>query len=731
MNGRRSVLLSDNGGRDNLLASTTGNGNGKGPHSESSAEHLVAARLALGLGRSVAMPRRLRIPAYCQGISGLVARRVSLAVLAAGVLIACRWTAYQLRFDFELPKEYEAQVRDHWTWIIPLQLSWLLLFRQFSGIYRYFSLVEVRYLVYATVLSGISLYSLRYLDVGFSPPKGVILVQCLLSFLALGGMRCAWRLAYERFGRKHLKGASRERKVAIIGAGDVGASLVRELHARPDLGLLPVAFLDDDRRKWGARIHGVPVVGPPERIEKYKTNYALEEVVLAMPSAPAKRVGEIVALLQRAQLKSVTVPSIDQLTSGTVRVTQLRAVKVEDLLGREPIDLELDRIENVIKDRVIMVTGAGGSIGSELCRQLAAFHPSRLLLLDQSEVQLFQIEQELTRLGHQRVITPVIADILDEGRLRGILRDYKPTVIFHAAAHKHVVMMEIQPAEAIKNNALGTALLAELAAAYGVERFVMVSTDKAVNPTSVMGATKRLAEVFLESFAKTQGARTKFVAVRFGNVLGSSGSVVPIFERQIAEGGPITVTDPEVVRYFMTIPEAVGLVLQSCAQGTGGEIFILNMGKPVKIVELARQMIRLSGLVPDRDIDIKFIGLRPGEKLYEELQHLRAKCTDTGHSRIKRLTSQPAPLAKIRGQLHLLKQALNDASPDELKTLLKEILPEYTPPWETVANAPAIPVLDTLASTDVLEPANSANREASFSPALIELGVQTSQPTGA
>jgi FlaA1/EpsC-like NDP-sugar epimerase len=565
------------------------------------------------------------------------------------------------------------------------------LFRQFSGVYKYFSLPEIQHLACAMALSGLALYIVRFLDIGFSPPKGVILVQSMLGFLALGAMRSAWRLVHERYFSRKNRYCSVERRIAIIGAGDVGASLVRELRARPNLGLVPVAFLDDDRKKWGSRIHEVPVVGAPEQIQRQKEKLGLEEVVIAMPSCTAKRLGEIVVILQKARLKYVTVPSIDQLTSGSVRVSQLRPVKIEDLLGRESIDLRVDQIGGVLKDRTVMVTGAGGSIGSELCRQVAGFQPRRLLLVDQSEVQLFQIEQELIKLGHGSIIVPVIADILDVPRMRAVMQQHHPAIIFHAAAHKHVGMMETQPSEAIKNNALGTAILAELALEHRVERFVMISTDKAVNPTSVMGASKRLAEVFLQAFAREHesqtefdftlehNGQTRFAAVRFGNVLGSSGSVVPIFERQIAEGGPITVTHPEVVRFFMTIPEAVGLVLQSCAQGEGGEIFVLDMGKPVKIVELARQMVRLSGLQPDRDIEIKFTGLRPGEKLFEELQHQRANCVDTSHPRLKRLTSEPVSLKTVRAQLTSLQQELHSAAPDDLKAMLKRILPEYTP----------------------------------------------------
>ena len=618
-------------------------------------------------------------------------RKVLLAMLAGCVLVVCRWLAYQLRFDFQVPKEYQAQLDSYWHWIIPLQLGWLLLFRQFSGIYKYFSLPEIRSLAYAMTFSGVSLYGLRWLPLDFSPPRGVILVESMLGFLALGALRAAWRQAYETYFSRWNHRSLPERRVAIIGAGDAGASLARELKARSNLGRVPVAFFDDDRGKWGSRIHGLPVVGAPDQLLHRKEKLGLAEAVIAMPSATPKRLGEIVSLLQEARLQYVTVPSIDQLASGRVRISQLRPVNIEDLLGREPIDLRLNEIVEVLRNRVVMVTGAGGSIGSELCRQVAVFHPRRLLLLEQSEVQLFQIEQELIRLGQGGIIVPVIADILDGSRVGNVLRQHHPAVIFHAAAHKHVTMMESQPSEAIKNNALGTIALAELAAEHGVERFVMISTDKAVNPTSVMGASKRLAEVFLQAFAHEQAGRTRFVTVRFGNVLGSSGSVVPIFERQIAEGGPVTVTHPEVVRFFMTIPEAVGLVLQSCAQGKGGEIFVLEMGKSVKIADLARQMIRLSGLQPGRDIEIKFTGLKPGEKLFEELRHLQANCTETAHPLIKRLTNEPASLDLVRIQMAWLRHGLDTALPDDLKVKLRAVLPEYRPALSSANKAAGAP----------------------------------------
>jgi FlaA1/EpsC-like NDP-sugar epimerase len=618
-------------------------------------------------------------------------RRLSLILLYAGVLALCLWAAYQIRFDFDVPEESQVGLERNWHWQILLQILFLLLAGQFSGIYRYFSIPDMQRLAYAMFVSGSALYFIRFVDNALSPPRGVILVQCMVSFLALGGIRTAWRLAYEKYYSRKDRVCSRERAMAIVGAGDAGASLIGDLRAHPRLGLLPVALFDDDSKKWHAHIHGIRVVGPPEFIPRARREIGFEEVIIAMPSAAPKRLAEIVGLLQKSRIKYVTVPGIDQLTAGSVSISQVRPVRIEDLLGRDPTNLQLDKIQNVLRDQVVLVTGAGGSIGSELCRQIAAFHPARLLLVEQCEVQIFQIQQELIRFGRGDIILALIADITDQPRMKAILTQYRPTIIFHAAAHKHVLMMELQPGEALKNNTLATATLADLALECGVERLLMISTDKAVNPASVMGASKRLAELYLQALSQRHPDHTKFVAVRFGNVLGSSGSVVPIFEKQIAEGGPVTVTDPEVVRYFMTIPEAVGLVLQSCAQGTGGEVFILDLGKPVKILELARQMIRLSGFEPDRDIKIEFVGLRPGEKLFEELKHLQANCTDTAHPRIKRLTTPPEPLERLRADFARFHVALPTATPEQLRSMMAALLPEYTPYVPPSSRAPSCP----------------------------------------
>ena len=632
---------------------------------------------------------------------GLYFRRLLVVVAYAFILYGCRWLGYQVRFDFVVPEEYHHQVADRWVWYVPIQIAFLAFFGQFSGILRYFGLREARRLCYAIALATFFLYVVRsFADQADRPPRGVIFLGALLSIMALGGLRAAWRMTAAWDTTRRLSGKHPARRLGIVGAGDAGADLIRDLKERPRFGLVPVALFDDDASKWRSEVHGVPILGPPSDLQRWANELGLEELVIAMPSAPPRRLREIIALAQQANLRTVTVPSLGQLAAGHVRVSQLRPVKFEDVLGREPVDLRLDEIRPLLQDRVVLVTGAGGSIGGELCRQIAGFNPRRLLLVEQSEGALFLIEQELIKLGHGKIIVPIVADIADADRIGAMLDKHRPQVVFHAAAHKHVPMMERQPSEAIKNNTLGTRCLADLASENGVGHFVLISTDKAVNPTSVMGATKRLAEIYLQALAGDRPDATRFIAVRFGNVLGSSGSVVPIFAQQIADGGPVTVTDPGVVRYFMTIPEAVGLVLQSFALGHGGEIFVLEMGSPVKIVDMAETMIRLSGFEPGRDIEIQFTGLRPGEKLFEELVHNGATHDDTSHPRIKRLRSQPQPLAEVRAQFDNLKQLINRNQPGELKQNLQRFIPEYTPYF-----APPAPVGST---PDNLPGANQA-----------------------
>jgi FlaA1/EpsC-like NDP-sugar epimerase len=607
-------------------------------------------------------------------------RFLVLLLFYAIELTVSLWLSYDLRFDFMVdPASYQERYFVL-LWLVPLQLILLGLFHQLTPLLGYFSTPDLGRMFHALFISSIITVIVWIAwGAGFAPPRGVIAMDFVFCLVGLTGVRLALR-TFRESGTVSSKGkGGQQRRVGIIGAGDSGAVLAHELSLKPGYGLVPVAFFDDDKRKWNSRVHDIPVLGPPEHLPEVMVRLDIQEAIIAMPSAPARRIGEIVRLLRQARLPCRTVPSLDQLALGQVRVSQLRNVEIQDLLGREKVELETENIRLALQDRVVMVTGAGGSIGSELCRQIATYHCKHLLLLDRSEPNVFQIEQELIGLEHGQRIIPLVGDILDRARMKEIFARFRPEVVFHAAAHKHVPMMEHQPGEAIQNNSLGTAQLADLALEFGVDRFILISTDKAINPSSVMGATKRLAEIYVQALHAAHPNQTKFMAVRFGNVLGSSGSVIPVFHRQIAEGGPVKVTHPDMTRYFMTIPEASMLVLQSATQGTGGEIFVLDMGSPVKIVDLARQMIELSGLKPDEDIQIEFTGVRPGEKLFEEVTRKGENFAPTTHPKIFRFLSQPADLAQFRQTLQNLRDNLNLLEADELKVMLKKAVPDYKP----------------------------------------------------
>ena len=656
-------------------------------------------------------------------------RGFALLIIYSLVAAFSLYVAYDIRFDFAVPPEHQ-QERLQVLWlVVGVKLVALFAARQMGSMVTFFGLADFFRLSTALLASAGVLLVLRFVGHGhFSPPRGVLLVDFLLCMAAFCGFRISARLFRERvLINPRMRGRAYER-VAIIGAGDTGASLVNDLVGTPARGLRPVAILDDDRSKHGRFIHGVRIEGVPEDFSKLASLEGVRHVIVAMPSAPIKRIAEIALFLGRLGVQVETVPAIEDLASGRARVSRIRPLEIQDLLGRSPVALDTAGIRHFIEQKVVMVTGAGGSIGGELCRQIAGLNPRRLLLLDQSEPSLFVIEQELIKAGYSGTILPCIADILDASRITALFATHSPQVVFHAAAHKHVYLMERQPAEAIKNNSIGSRKLAEIAAEHGAEAFVFISTDKAINPTNAMGASKRLAEIHLQAIyaAQLQGklapeaarssaeakradgaeglgylqssgtvamgpylvgkagadperSKTKIMAVRFGNVLGSSGSVLPIFKKQIEEGGPVTVTHPEVTRYFMTIPEAVGLVLQASVMGKGGEIFVLDMGKPVRIHDLAKNMIELSGYKPGEDIEIRFTGLKPGEKLYEELQHHSEQHTPTDHPRIMRFSST-GDVVKVS---HLAKTDLepfvDELSPNDLKRNLKILIPEYEP----------------------------------------------------
>lgn len=514
-------------------------------------------------------------------------------------------------------------------------------FKQYQGWWRYVSISDLLAIVKASLISTLFLVilwfavfmrteSVRMYYIEFTTfSQAVFILDMIATIVLLGGLRMAVRLYHEEFRTEQ---SGKLKRFLIVGAGNAGEALLRELHRMQVERYDVIGFIDDEPAKQGMNIHGISVLGTVDQLPKVCEKYNIDEIAIAMPSANAKQLRKVVQMCEGTKARFRTVPSVADIASGRFRVSQIRDVDINDLLGREAIHLDLDMIENYLKNKVILVTGAGGSIGSEMCRQVCQFNPKLLLLVEQSENVLFFIERELRKDYPQVSMETVICDITDKIRVEQIFEKYKPEVVIHAAAHKHVPLMEANPGEAIKNNVIGTRTVADAADKYGSGNFVMISTDKAVNPTSIMGSSKRIAELYIQDLNNT--SKTHFVTVRFGNVLGSNGSVVPIFKAQIAVGGPVTITHPEMRRYFMTIPEASQLVLQAATMGKGGEIFVLDMGEPVKIVDLAKELITLSGFRPGEDIEIVFSGMRPGEKLFEELSIEGEDMMPTRHQKI-------------------------------------------------------------------------------------------------
>lgn len=556
-------------------------------------------------------------------------KRISLMIFIDVLII---WisilTSYYIRFDGQIPPTSMRQA------LLYLVLSTIICifvmgyFKLYNRVWQYASVGEMvaifKAVTIGIVLSYVAVHALTFQRV----PYSILLRNYETMILLVGGSRFTWRVVRDRIN----KPVSHRRKALIIGAGDCGVLIAKEMNNTPDAAFYPVAFIDDDPTKRNQHIYDLPVVGSRENIIEVVERMHIDEIIIAIPSLNRRETSEIIEICKQTKAKMKIIPKINALIDGSVTVNEIRDVEVEDLLGRDPISVDLEGIANYVECKTILVTGAGGSIGSELCRQIAPFHPKQLLLLGHGENSIYLIEMEMRRSFPDLHIETIIADIQDRERINEVFAKYRPEVVFHAAAHKHVPLMERNPAEAIKNNVFGTKNVAEAADRYSCERFVLISSDKAVNPTSIMGTTKRIAEMIIQSLDKT--SRTKYVAVRFGNVLGSRGSVIPHFKEQIAMGGPVTVTDKEMIRYFMTIPEAVQLVIQAGAFAQGGEIFILDMGEPVRIVQLAEDLIRLSGFIPYEDIDIEFTGIRPGEKLYEELLTREEGISSTKHDRI-------------------------------------------------------------------------------------------------
>ena len=619
-------------------------------------------------------------------------RIVARALIDLAVLSLAFWLAFLLRFEGDLPLQMLKRLVFTWPYVIALQYFSLAGFGVPRFAWRYVGMREAVRIVGALSLSGAVLLVARFGGAwaqqrfGYAQyaviPVGVIVIDLVFAVVGIGGVRGIRRLLGERresdLIRSRGDGAAAVPTI-LIGAGQAGLMVAKEIAARPDLGIAPLGFLDDDPVKVGTSVYGLRVLTGTMEVGRTCARIGAKQAIITIANAPGGVVRRIAHACEAAAVPVKIIPGIYEIVGDRVNLTRIRSVTIEDLLRREAVALDDELIGQGLRGKVVMVTGAGGSIGSELCRQLCLYGPARLLLVEQAENALYQIHRELPARFPDVQLVPCIADICDSKRLEQIFVQWRPDYLFHAAAHKHVPMMEWNPGEAIKNNIFGTKKIADLADQHGVDRFVMISTDKAVNPTSVMGATKRVAEIYVQSLSRT--SRTRFVTVRFGNVLGSAGSVVPLFKEQIAAGGPVTITHPDMRRYFMTIPEACQLVLQAGGMGQGGEIFVLDMGEPVKVVDLARDLIRLSGLVPDEDIEVVFTGVRPGEKLFEELSVAEESVTKTKHPKIFIGRLAPCDSDEVAVALLRLHEAAS-REPAEMWAALKAVVPEYSSPTD-------------------------------------------------
>ena len=592
-----------------------------------------------------------------------------------GLIAAANVTAFALRFEGDIPPDF-AQLM---LWGLPIVVAiyavGLVVFGIQRGLWRYVGLHDLGRILWASVISSAVFYGVVHGLLGwFAYPRSVIILTGVLSGLFLAGIRLVVRWFREWL---HVLSPT-ARRVLVGGAGNAGELLIRDMLSDGGSDYRPVGLVDDDPIKRKMKIHGVPVVGTIGDIPSLTRSLVAHEIIVAIPSASTALKQRILAASEGCKVPIKTLPSVKQLLANPEAMRQVRPMSLEDLLQREPIQIDRQELHPLLEGKRVLVTGAGGSIGSELCRQIARYQPATLILFERYENGLFALDLELRAQYPRITIIPAIGDVTVSERVAEVLQQTDPELVFHAAAHKHVPLMELNPKEAVRNNVFGTKTVAEASLASGVDRFVLISTDKAVNPTSVMGATKRVAEDLLQSLSHK--GRTKFTVVRFGNVLGSNGSVVPLFAEQIRKGGPVTVTHPEIKRFFMTIPEAVQLVLQASLLGQGGEVFVLDMGEQVKVVDLARNMIVLSGLVPDQDIQIVYSGLRPGEKLYEELFEETEQVEPTAHVKIRRAISPSAIQSdRLDRAIAQLEAAVSHGDDDELIRRLNEAVPTYTP----------------------------------------------------
>ncbi len=611
-------------------------------------------------------------------------RRVLFFISDILLISFAMYISFWLRFEGVIPDQYNKSFPYFILLALFLKLAFLGLFNLYDISWRFVSLGELikifKALSLGSLALGMALYLLRiYIPFKESPfPRSILLIDYIFSLILIGSLRISKRTLLE--GLKSPFKIKREKiKILIIGAGSAGEQIIREMVRNKNSNYSPIGFVDDDPVKQGIKIHGIKVLGKSEDIQKISKNYKIDEILIALPSAHSKEIKKITESIRESNIikKIKILPSVTDLIDGRINLSDIHEIELEDLLSRSPVKIEFKIIKDFIKDKKILITGAGGSIGSELAKSVLQFNPEILIVIDTDETEIFHIVNNLE--FYRKKIIPIIGDIKDETKMASVFKKFAPQIVIHSAAYKHVPVLELQPEEAVKTNILGTKILSELSLKYCVEKFVFISTDKAINPTSVMGATKRIGEELIKNF--NQKNNTKFISVRFGNVLGSRGSVIPLFKEQIKKGGPVTVTHPEMKRYFMSNSEAVLLVLEASAIGQGGEVFVLDMGEPVKIIDLAKDMIRQSGYEPDVDIPIVFTHIRPGEKLYEEILSAEEGVESTDYEKIfKARSSNEKNYEVLMEKINLLiRTSCENDKENEIIKLLKEIVPTYKP----------------------------------------------------
>ena len=621
-------------------------------------------------------------------------KSLSVVVMIDSFLICLSlYLSHLIRFDFQMEKGTYAICLEIFPYALGIKLVCFWAMDLYKGMWRYTSLRSLFDVSKAVAVSSglIVIYVLwEYRFQGIS--RSVFFIDFCLTLIFIMGFRVFIRVCYERvvqkitmkglidYVRARLKNKRESvKRILIIGAGDCAEKIFREINDNATIHYNVVGFLDDDPLKIGRKIHGIPVAARIEELEKVARFLEASEVIIALPTVSAKRMREIIEVCKDSDIKFKTVPGMGELINGKVSVNAIRKVEYRDLLGRQPIDLDIKKIGNYLGDRIVFVTGAGGSIGTELCRQICRFGPQKIVLFERAESPLYEIDLELKKNFLDIEVIPILGDIQHKEDLSKIFGLIKPEIVFHAAAYKHVPMLENHPWKAVENNIVGTENLVETADKFCCEKFVFISTDKAVNPTNFMGTSKRIAEMIVQNRNLIDHSKTQFVTVRFGNVIGSAGSVIPLFKRQIKEGGPVTVTHPEIIRYFMLIPEACQLILQAGAMGKGGEIFILEMGDPINIDHMARDLIKFSGFEPDVDIKIEYTGLRPGEKLYEELMTDQEGVVPTDHHKIRVLTGTKVDLQQLNGGIERLRKEAEKRDIETIRQQFKKIVPEYNP----------------------------------------------------